>query len=134
MRAPIPIAAAALALASCGGTQGSGELAGSWRGSVSPPRPFYTDELQLTLRQDGSVVTGHGFRGVPCPADGTCYAAVSAAGTFDGANLTLQLTGPYPGERFDGRLQDSSTLVGVFTVYWGTPPITLRRVESAAAR
>jgi hypothetical protein len=99
------------------------DLSGTWTGSVG--RRFYNDSIRIELVQSGSVLTGQGVRGMPCPADGTCYSDVTVMGTLSGASVVLSFGPPF-GDRFVGRAA-GGTLVGTLTGYSDQPAITLAR-------
>jgi hypothetical protein len=121
---------AALLLAPACGPQPAGpdasDLTGTWVGSV--PRQFYVDDMRLELNQAGRALAGQGVRGRPCPADGTCYADVTFAGTLRGNDVTL-LFGPPFGDRFEGTLAADGTLQGRLTGYNDRPLLELRRIR-----
>jgi hypothetical protein len=102
------------------------DLSGTWIGSV--PRGFYVDDMRLELVQSGRALAGQGVRGRQCPADGTCYADVTVAGTLDEEDVTL-LFGPPFGDRFLGRVAADGTLVGTLPGYSDRPQLTLRRIR-----
>lgn len=102
------------------------ELTGTWVGSV--PRQFYVDDMRLELTQAGRALAGQGVRGRPCPADGTCYADVTVAGTLSGGDVTL-IFGPPFGDRFVGRRAPDGTLMGTLTGYDDRPQLELRRIR-----
>lgn len=118
-----------LALAACGSYPASPDeedLSGTWVGSV--PRQFYVDEMRLELVQSGRALGGQGVRGLPCPADGTCYADVSVSGTVRGADVTL-LFGPPFGDRFVATRQANGNLAGTLPGYPDRPQLVLRRIR-----
>jgi hypothetical protein len=102
------------------------ELTGTWVGSV--PRGFYVDDMRLELTQAGRALAGQGVRGRPCPADGTCYADVTVAGTASGSDVTL-IFGPPFGDRFVGQRAADGTLSGTLTGYSDRPRLELRRIR-----
>jgi hypothetical protein len=123
------VLAALLLVPACGqhpAAPDEGALTGTWVGSV--PRRFYVDDMRLELTQAGRALAGQGVRGRPCPADGTCYADVTVAGTLRGNDVTL-LFGPPFGDRFEGNLAADGTLQGRLMGYDDRPLIELRRIR-----
>lgn len=118
-----------LATVSCGSYPASpdeDDLSGTWVGSV--PRHFYVDEMRLELVQNGRALAGQGVRGRPCPADGTCYADVTVAGTVSGSNVRLVFGPPFVDE-FVGVRQPDGEIVGNLVYYDDRPRLVLRRIR-----
>lgn len=129
MKRALVLVGLVLGSVSCAGTPSSpdqDDISGTWVGSV--PRRFYVDDMRLEVFQSGRALGGQGVRGRPCPADGTCYADVTLAGTANGSDVTL-LFGPPFGDRFVGRLAADGTMVGTLTGYDDRPQLALRRIR-----
>ena len=129
MKRALVLVGLVLGSVSCAGYPASpdqDDLSGTWVGSVS--RRFYLDDMRLELFQSGRALAGQGVRGRPCPADGTCYADVTLAGTAKRPDVTLQFGPPF-GDSFVGRLAADGTMVGTLTGYDDRPQLTLRRIR-----
>jgi len=129
LKRALVLAGLVLGCVSCAGTPSApdpGDLSGTWAGSV--PRGFYVDDMRLELFQNGRALAGQGVRGRPCPADGTCYADVTLAGSAAHPEVTL-LFGPPFIDSFVGRLAADGSLVGTLTGYTDRPALTLRRIR-----
>jgi hypothetical protein len=123
------LAALVLSAASCAGPPSgpdAADLSGMWAGTV--PRGFYLDTMRLELVQSGRALAGQGVRGLPCPADGTCYADVAVMGTVSGSDVVLSFAPPF-GDRFVGSVAPDGSLMGTLTGYSDRPQLTLSRIR-----
>lgn len=124
------LAASLIVCASCGGGGGSGGgsgyLGGTWAGTWVSTRGMGTGAIQVTLNQNGLVVTGRGFitdEGIKYNGSGsgtvtneTGPGEITLGLAFDSTGETSTFTGDYTASVITGRYADSSGDRGTFTL------------------